>query len=253
MDIQLPQQTLQRVVMRLCAVVVGLGALAALWLAAKGPDGAPVAVFFSLSYEVNFPNWFSSVLLAGCACLLALAAVEARQRGDAYRRHWWGLALGFAYISLDEVVQLHELTNRWFDLHGVFFFGWVIPAGLIVAVLGLCYLRFLSHLPAETRRDFVRAGVVYVGGALGVEVVLGMWTDRYGTDNLGYAFIDLIEESMEIFGAALFLCALTRYLARPDGVLRVAFGSPSGSTSAVRPLRRPGDGSARDRVAAHGT
>lgn len=221
------------------AAVVAAGALAALGLIALGPGGSPVAAFFSLSFEENLPTWFSSILLFGCAALSGLAALDASAHGDPHRRHWWGLALGFAYMSLDEAVELHELSNRWFDLPGIFFFGWVIPAGIVVAIVGVAYLRFLAHLPADTRRAVVRAGALYVGGALGVELALGYWTDAHGTDNPGYALIDLVEESMEIFGAALFLCALVRHLARPDGVLHIVLGEPPPSRTVEARTRLP--------------
>jgi hypothetical protein len=62
------------------------------------------------------------------------------------------------------------------------------------------------------RRQFLIAGAIYVGGALGMELPLGWWTERAGSDNLVYALIDGVEETMELSGTTLFLLALVEYL-----------------------------------------
>ncbi len=83
------------------------------------------------------------------------------------------LGVLFFYISLDDFTTLHENANSWFNLDGIFYFGCVIPAGLIVAVLGLAYIPFLESLPAKSTRRIVVAGILYVGGALIIELLLG--------------------------------------------------------------------------------
>ena len=67
--------------------------------------------FFGLSYERNLSTWFSCLLLFSCSVLLALGALGKRQERAPYIRHWWGLSLAFAYISLDELVCIHENMN----------------------------------------------------------------------------------------------------------------------------------------------
>ena len=89
----------------------------------------------------------------------------------------------------------------------------------------LC-LGFLRQLPQLARRRFVIAGCLYVGGALGIELVLGYWTDLHGTSNVVYAFIDLVEESMEMMGAAFFLYSLLDHLGGYGDCLRLQFESP---------------------------
>jgi len=164
----------------------------------------PWVELFSLSYEENLPAWYASALLLTTALLTTGHAARARR----YRRHWWFMAAALAYVSLDEVVQLHERLGDVFEGHGPLYFGWVIPAGVVVIVLAALYLPFLRDLPAATRRRFVIAAVVYVGGALLMELPLGLWTERFGDDSLGYALIDVVEETLELLGATLFLGAL---------------------------------------------
>jgi hypothetical protein len=185
--------------------------------------------FLSLSQEENLPTWLSACLLFSCAAVLALIARDERRRGARFVRHWWALSLIFLYISLDETAMIHESANRWFDLSGALYFGWVIPAGIAVVLVGLSYLRFLAALPERTRWGFVRAGAVYVGGALGVELALGWWADHAGDENFVYALIDLVEESLEMIGASLFLVSLLEYLGGVSGELRISFAPAASS------------------------
>ena len=177
--------------------------------------------FFGLSYEQNLPTWYSSSLLLLCAVQLCLVAIGSTQQPAPFRLHWWLLALAFCYISLDEAAELHEDLSLLFDFGGVLYFGWVLPAAAVVVVMGILYVPFLRHLNPRTRWQFMLAGTIYVGGALGVELLLGYWTDIHGTKNLGYGLIDLLEESMEILGASLFFLALLEYLATESRTIRI--------------------------------
>jgi hypothetical protein len=142
----------------------------------------------------------------------------------------------FAYVSLDELARLHEGANRFFDQGGVLYFGWVIPAAILLLLLGLLYLRFLLALPRPLLRRFLLAAAAYVGGALGVELLLGWWTDRAGDDNFVYALIDWVEESLEMIGVAIFVDALLGHLAGEEGRLGIGLGPPRPPGRAVRRL-----------------
>lgn len=172
----------------------------------------PLVAFLSLSYERNLPTWYASGLLLGCALVLAAIARAATLARAPGRRHWWALAAAFAYISLDESVGLHEHLGGLLSLGGVLFFTWVVPAAVLVLLGGLAFLPFLAKLPARRRGQFILAGVLYVGGALAMELPLGWWTEQHGNDNLVYALIDHVEEALELVGASLFLAALTEEL-----------------------------------------
>ena len=176
-----------------------------------------LAQSFSLSLEANVPTWYSSVLLFCCGlALLAVAADE--EPGERWLWHWRGLAAAFFAISMDEVAGFHErinATTRFGEqFGGVFYFAWVIPFGALVVVIGVLCLPFLAALPPSTRWRFLRAGGLYVGGALGIELVLGAWTATHGPMNLTYRLIDAVEESAEIAGASVFLWALQAHRLR---------------------------------------
>jgi hypothetical protein len=213
MEITLSRATIRRVLFVTMALVAFAGLASEVLKSALKLSGKRGLVpMFSLSYEQNVPTWYSSALLLVCASLLAVIAVGARQKKAGYVRHWWLLAAAFLYISLDETACIHEEASRWFNLGGVLYFGWVIPAGILVLVLGVSYLRFLGHLPRRTRVQFIVAGLIYVSGALLLELPLGYWTEREGSDNFVYAAIDWVEESLEMLGVSLFLLSLLSHL-----------------------------------------
>jgi len=203
-------------------LVIALGVFAQLAVHTL-PEAAirrDLLTLLSLSYEGNLPTWYSATLLALCGAVLTIVAAAAQS--DRWR--WWLLAAGFFYISLDETVGIHEAVDAMFEnTTGIFYFGWVLPAAVIVLILAIIYAPFVRRLPPASRRRFVLAGVVYVTGALILELPLGLWTEHAGNDNLVYSAIDLVEESLEMIGASLFLAALVDHLCEDDGahVLRL--------------------------------
>lgn len=184
--------------------------------------------------EHNLPSWYSAFSLAFCALLLAIIALaEPNGRG---RRHWWGLAALFAYVSVDEGVALHERLvlplKAALGTTGLLFYAWVIPYGLLVAVLGGIYLRFLLSLPPATRRQFFLAAGVYLSGALGLELFGGRYYEGHqGAADLPYTLLTTAEELLEMAGVVIFIRALLGFMAAaPEGmVLRFTKGT----------LRRP--------------
>jgi hypothetical protein len=193
-------------------VVAGLGLLVEMW-AWRAPDDSTLEVvwpLFSLSAEANVPTWFASSLLLACA--VASGAIAARiLPGAPWRRHWWGISIVLGYVSLDEAAELHEHLGGHLDLGGVLYFDWVIWAGLIVLVLAAIYLPFVRALPSPVRGRLIVAAVVFVSGALVMELPLGWWTERAGMDSLGYALIDWLEETLELVGSSLAVVALVAH------------------------------------------
>lgn len=171
----------------------------------------------SLSYEQNLPTWYASLLLAACSVLLFAIALDEHVRGTRFARHWWGLAAGFALMSLDEIAELHEHAGALVDLGDAVYFDWIVPAAIVVALVGLAYVPFLRALPPPRRRDIVVAAALYLGGAVLMELPLGWWTAHAGDDSAGYALIDWVEESLELAGASWFLLVLaTRWDERAE-------------------------------------
>jgi len=184
----------------------------------------------SLSHEQNLPTLYTAFLLLCCALLAALSGAAARARGGGFVAHWWVLAIGFAYIAVDEILMIHEgagalvflVTGPSFRPRGALHYVWVVPAALVVLSVGLAFVPFLRRLPPRIRNGFLIAGGIYVGGAVGMELPLGYWVEVAGTNSLGYALIDALEESMEMLGLSLFVLTAASHLANAGVTLGFA-------------------------------
>ncbi len=171
--------------------------------------------------EYCLPAWYSSLMLFFSAALLTLTALSAERHGERHLLHWALLAAIFFGLSVDEATGVHEVLieplRSGLALDGFLHFGWVIPGAIVVALIGLFYLPFLLALPSRTRLMFFGAGLLYVGGALGMEVVGGKLLTLYGEESFPYQLAYCIEEIMEILGATLFATSLLGHLKRRFG------------------------------------
>ncbi len=231
-----PLGLLQRVLMPMPFFLAAAGLASELHKYVLFHERTYISQMFSLSYEKNVPTWYSAGLLLVSGITLALIASVRRRQGAIHVGYWWGLSAAFIYISIDETVSIHEYAGRLVEAGGGFlYYDWVIPGAVVVLTFGLFYIKFLMKLPRWLCNRFILAGCVYVGGAMGVELFLGYWTDNYGTHNLGYGLIDLVEETMEMLGATVFLLALLEYLAGETRILvrEAGASSPSGGGGAI--------------------
>ena len=186
------------------------------------PGSTAYPNFFSVSNEGRLPTFYSGVTLLVAALLLAVTATHERNRGGRFARHWFGLSLIFVFMAADELLAIHELSmvplRRLFGITGgPLFFAWVIPAAAFLVLLAITYARFLMALPRPSMRSFLIAGVVYVGGALGMELVGSAYFTSHSNDMI-YGVIATVEELGEMTGMAVFILALLDHLARiaPD-------------------------------------
>lgn len=231
-DLDLSARRVTRWLWIFAALLVSAHLIASL-LQYAGVDGRyATSLFrrFDLDQEDNVPAFFSGVLLLVCAALLVIAGITAKAEGSKWVPYWHWLAFIFAYLAVDEVVEFHGFfseLSRVIDT-GVFRFAWVLVYGPAVVILALVYLRFYLNLPKATRIRFTIAGIIYVGGALGMEVAGGAWSGVAGEGNAVYRGITTVEETMELAGLIVFVNALLRHTN-----LRLAAGGEVAAASAV--------------------
>lgn len=171
---------------------------------------------FDLDKERSVPTWFSSSLLFSNALLLTVVALSTLREHDRWRLYWCGLAFAFFMLSMDEVAGFHEKTmvpirEAW-DLSGALYFAWVIPAMACLVVFGGLYLRFTFDLPRRTFWMFVVSGVLYIGGALGMEMVGSIYVSNFVRVGIVYGWIVIVEESLEMLGQILFFYGLADFI-----------------------------------------
>ena len=189
---------------------------------------------FYVDAEQNIPTVFSVLLLFSAALLLAVITVLKNRQRDPDISRWAVLAAGFLLMAVDEASSLHEkLVTPVRALLGdgplgIFYFAWVIPGIALVAALALFFLRFLLRLPARTRFTFVFAGILFVGGAIGFELIGGRYAELHGHQNLTYSMIATVEESLEMAGVIVFIYALLKYIDDNYEEVRFRFGDLEG-------------------------
>jgi hypothetical protein len=216
LDLRISPACVAAALTAIVAALVVLNAVAQ-WMELSTSGGLrEIALRFDLDRENTVPAWYASTTLFSAAVLLALITLVKKRRDGCYLWHWALLALVFVCMAIDESTSSHEILivplRRFFHAGGVFYFAWVIPAFFAVAIFALGYVKFLAHLVPRTRYLFLIAGAVYVGGALGVELIGGALAESHGFASLRYIAVMTLEEVMEMMGVVIFIYALLDYL-----------------------------------------
>jgi hypothetical protein len=207
----------KKVVTVLGAIVIFLILANMVGIVSKYFFGSHRIGLFDIDREGNIPTLYSAVTELLCAGLLAIIATARKRQEKRDYLYWAGLAIIFLFLAIDDGVALHENIIRPLRtaLHtsGVLYFAWVIPYGIFVIILALIYLRFLFSLPVRTRYMIILAGLIYVGGAAGFEMIGGKWTELHGQENVAYELITTCEQSLQMAGILVFVYALMSYIA----------------------------------------
>lgn len=202
------------------------------------PEQLGFVDLFDVGAESNLPSWFSSFELLLAAVVLAAIAAAKRRLHDAFAAHWTLLAVVFFAMSVDEVAGIHEIfvepLRDASKLDGALRYAWAIPGAILAVVFAALALRLLASLPARTRDAFVAAGILFVGGAVGVEMLSGAWAAVHGEENLGYSAIVILEEAMEMLSVVAFIHALLDYARRALATTTVYLSSAEPPSSDQR-------------------
>lgn len=210
--------------------LLAFGSLSALAAELVGSRGGAAALLddvkgiFWANQELNLWTWFSTLLLAALAAAFALTAVLHRDRGLRYA-DLVIFAATAAWLSADEAAALHERLGtvaRAFGVGGLF--EWVV-IGLPVAVAAVGALAVIARrTDPRLRRHLGIAAVVFLGGAVGLEIVAGLLVETWGLSRSAPLFIleVTLEEGMEVAGALIALHAVLTRLRVVRGPDRLA-------------------------------
>ena len=175
--------------------------------------------------EQSVPTYVSSInlLLASILIFIIYSYEKSNKQNDA--GYWLFLSILFLYLSIDESTSIHEnfenvhrylvrkeLISQILDTHQWFPFG-----VFFIFVVSIVLLPFIRNLPADTRRYFLIAGCVFVTGAVGFEYLGGVMLDTgivESRQDWAYLIRRLFEEGFEMYGVAIFNCALYREILR---------------------------------------
>jgi hypothetical protein len=139
----------------------------------EGTNTLPGFGLYDVDSEANVPTWYASTLLQVCSLL---AFIISFHDAPAQRTGWRGIALLLLLMGMDEVAGLHNVPSRRLSEvtglgQGYLMNAWVIPAAVVLIVLGLVYLPFVWRLPRWLKRALIMAGTAYLMGAVAFEVV----------------------------------------------------------------------------------
>jgi hypothetical protein len=179
-------------------------------------EGTSLRARLNLDAEGNIPSKYATLQLCVAIGLLLLLFVEARQSRRKKAWHWLALAAVFVFLTLDEYYMIHERLiapmKQLLGPRNILEFAWVLPYAGLVAAFTAAFLGFWKDLPGTARRGVALAAVIYVGGALGMELAGSFIVTNFGWESPLYAIEVVLEESMELAGIALFILALAGLL-----------------------------------------
>jgi hypothetical protein len=187
---------------------------------------------FYVDFELNIPAFFSSLILLLASLILTTIAILKKKQKDSFSMEWMILAIGFVTMAFDELIAVHErmiepvrevLGN---ENLGIFYFAWVIPMGVLVLLLAILFFRFWWSLPVKTKIYFLVAGFIYLGGAIGFELIESRYCEIYGKDNITYIILTTIEEGLEMTGVIIFIKGLLNYLTETFGEVQLQLDNP---------------------------
>lgn len=232
----------KRVAVVLASIVVGLtiinSVLLILYFSGDRNDVSALVDVFDFDTEGNVPTLYSAAAMLLATALLALITRANWRKPEAKPLHWLGLTVLFLFLSIDEGTAIHEKVGSSLESviapEGVFYFLWILPYGLATAAIGVAYLKFLSALPADTRRRFIQAGLMFLGGAVGLEMLGAREAEAHGYFSPTYSFLYTVEETLEMFGIVLFIYALIHHLAKSTPRMSVLLGAPEDSLNSAK-------------------
>ena len=166
--------------------------------------------------EVSLPTWFSQFLLLAVGVTALVASKFETSPGR--RKVWKLVGVVGVLFAIDEAAAIHEFVLQ--SLH-LLRFGedaptaalnaWWIVLPLIGAVGGWFLWWIVRTLPARTVKLLLLAGVVYLAGAVGIELTSN---DFVASPFLYQGVLTGVEEVLEMLGSILALYTVLDYLER---------------------------------------
>lgn len=142
---------------------------------------AAFITLFDLDLESNLPTFYNCILFFVCS---GLFLAHSRLWSVKQRYGWLVMTGACAFLGLDEGSQIHEKfmlvtlrllnhgQNSGTDM-GWLYYAWVIPYGIAAALLVLTLTKWMLALDSGMRRGFILSGVIYVTGAVFMEMYSG--------------------------------------------------------------------------------
>lgn len=173
---------------------------------------------FDLDTEASFGTYYSSMALLFIGRILWHHAKITKQRGEIWCWWWFVLAAGFHWLSIDEIIAGHEVLNEHKSVvakeAGEERIRWTADGVWVAGLVGAAFLPFLWQIRWRLMIFSMVGGLVYLGGALGIEQATDKYQDWGILGTTEYLMWVALEEGMEMMGPIIFLAGLLHYIAR---------------------------------------
>ena len=171
---------------------------------------------FDLGLEPSLPNWWSSLLWVLNA-VVAIGCLHIMEKSDVRQRRMFGLlAALFVLLALDEAIMIHELADAtlqtWLQTGGFLYFAWVLPGAAFALFCAFAFGHFVLKMPPVVRNKIFISGIVFVGGAIGVELLEGPLYESGNSSSVLFTVFQCIEEGLEMLGIVLCIDALIHFM-----------------------------------------
>ncbi len=170
----------------------------------------------------NLPTWYASIaFLADAVLLFIIAVYHRRAHALTAALPWALLSLIFVALSANEIFAVEHSTLLSYAVRfvwGITGMGYlatqIVVAGLGGLLLLALYFRVFASLPSATKLGFFVAGIVFFGGAIGLETLSMILYRQAGEPTTVYLITSNLEEFAEVAGVLIFFYALLQYIQR---------------------------------------
>lgn len=182
----------------------------------SGFENVPdIVTMFDFNMKQNIPTLYSTFTLLICSALLLIIGIKNLRLGS-NSSPWIVMVLIFLFLSIDELLSIHKYltypVRQLLNTSGLLYYAWVIPYSIALLTLGVFYLPFFVKLKKRNLFLFILSGVIYVSGAIGLEMLGGRHAEMYGSTNAVYSLLNTSEEFCEMIGVIIFIYSLLDYL-----------------------------------------
>jgi hypothetical protein len=171
---------------------------------------------FYLDGENNIPTWFSTILFLFASFLLFIVSSFKKGIKDLFAYSWGFLSIVFLFLSVDESASVHEsigyFLHKFLETTGFLYFSWVIVGSLFLLFLVFYLYKFIFSLPIKTLKVFIISAVIFIFGAIGMEMLGSNQFYYHGANNWLYIIFSTLEEILEMIGLIVFIYGLLSYI-----------------------------------------
>ena len=166
-----------------------------------------------LGGEGNLPSFLSAAALLAAGLIAFLLS---RIDDPANATPWRLAGLILLFLCLDEAAGLHEQL-KWLAprVKGELSLFWLLPYGALVLAVVAILLPFWLRLPAGARIGLAGSALMFVGGAMGMELVEGRLYEDRADAYLRWPMVVsvAVEEVLEMAAVALLIFTMLRHAA----------------------------------------